>query len=149
MTAPFIMREQYRCCGSLEGRIETVNGQDCVYCLACGSYKYNAPKSETGRAQRSLRSRPDIRPKVKARILLRDKASCVLCHRDDVRLDVGHLISVEDGRQLGLTDDELYNDENLAAMCAECNSGLSKTTVSLRFLVRLLQARLLLQGGAE
>lgn len=141
MTASIDMRKLCPCGGSA-GRIEERNGQDCVYCLDCGAYQYNAPRTETGREQRSLRSRPAIAPSKRARILERDNYTCVLCHRTDAPLSIGHLISVESGQQLGLTDTDLYDDENLAAMCAECNAGLSKTPVSLRFLVRALQARL-------
>lgn len=137
----FQMRQRCRC-GNETGRIETKSGQDCVYCLSCGKHCYNAPRTETGRAVRSLRTRPDIKPGQRARILERDNATCVLCHHADRPLDVGHVISVDAGRKLGLTDKELYDDENLAAMCQACNSGLSKSPVSLRFMVALLRARL-------
>lgn len=129
-------------CGNRTGRIETRNGQDCVFCAKCGSYRYCAPKNETGREVRSLRTRPDIKPRQRARILDRDNGTCVLCHRFGVPLDVGHLISVDAGRKLGLDDAELYDDDNLAAMCQSCNSGLSSKPVSLRFAVALLRARI-------
>lgn len=146
MTASLDMRRPCLCGGSL-GRIEERNGQDCVYCLDCGAYQYNAPRTETGREQRSLRSRPAIAPSKRARILERDNYTCVLCGKASsaAHLSIGHLISVESGQQFGLSDADLYDDENLAAMCAECNAGLSKTPVSLRFLVRALQARLTYQ----
>jgi 5-methylcytosine-specific restriction endonuclease McrA len=137
----FQMRAACRC-GNETGRIETKSGQDCVYCLSCGKHCYNAPKTETGREVRSLRTRPDIKPGQRAGILERDNATCVLCHRADVALDVGHLISVDAGEKLGLSKAELYDDENLAAMCQPCNSGLSSTPVSLRFMAALLKARL-------
>lgn len=137
----FQMREACRC-GNETGRIETKSGQDCVYCLSCGRHCYNAPRAETGREVRRLRTRPDIKPGQRARILERDNATCALCHRADLPLDVGHLISVDAGKKLGLDESELYDDENLAAMCQVCNSGLSKTPVSLRFMAALLRARL-------
>jgi hypothetical protein len=37
---------------------------------------------------------------------------------------------------------DLNNDENLAAMCSECNLGLSSKPVSLRLLMSVLTARL-------
>ena len=135
-----ILREPCRC-GNRTGRIETRNGQDCVFCVKCGRHCYNAPRSETGREVRSLRTRPNVKPGQRVRILERDNATCVLCHRSGVPLDVGHLVSVDAGRKLGLTDAELYDDENLAAMCASCNSGLSSRPVSLRFAVALLRCR--------
>lgn len=146
MTATITMRRSC-ICGALTGRVEERNGQDCVFCGECGRYQYNAPRTETGREQRSLRSRPSIPPSKRARILERDNYTCVLCHHVDVPLSVGHLISVESGQDLGLADVDLYDDENLAAMCAECNSGQSKTPVSLRFLAYVLQARLAFQRG--
>ncbi len=65
----------------------------------------------------------------------------MLCHRRGVSLEVGHLISVRDGLRLGLSDAYLFSDENLAAMCASCNSGLGSASVPLRFLVAALRAR--------
>jgi 5-methylcytosine-specific restriction endonuclease McrA len=120
----------------------TVGSQDTVRCAACNRHCYNAPRSETGRPTRSLRTRPTIKPSQRARILLRDNATCVICHRANVPLDLGHLISVHDGPAFGLTEPELFSDENLAAMCDSCNSGLSSATVPLRFLAAALLARL-------
>lgn len=74
---------------------------------------------ETGLEPRSLRTRPTIRPGQRPRILMLHNGTCVLCHRNDLPL-----ISVHDGRELGLADAELDSDENLAAMWAPCNSGV-------------------------
>jgi len=128
-------------CGCLDGTITTKNGQDTVRCARCDRYCYNAPRTETGREPRSLRTRPTIRPSQRARILLRDNGTCILCHRNDVQLDIGHLISVHDGRLMGLSDAQIDDDENLAAMCASCNSGLSSETLPLRMAVTILRAR--------
>ena len=128
-------------CGCLDGTITPKNGQDTVRCARCERYCYNAPRTETGREPRSLRTRPTIRPSQRARILLRDNGTCILCHRNDVQLDIGHLISVYDGRLMGLSDAELGDDENLAAMCASCNSGLSSETLPLRIAATILLAR--------
>lgn len=143
------MREPCPSCGTRTARIETRNGQDCAFCVKCGRHCYNVPRAESGREVRSLRTRPDIKPGQRARILERDNATCVLCHRSGIPLDVGHLISVDAGRKAGLMDAELYHDENLAAMCASCNSGLSKRPVPLRFAVALLRARLTPTSGSE
>jgi 5-methylcytosine-specific restriction endonuclease McrA len=96
-----------------------------------------------------VRTRPTIKPSQKVRILERDNHTCVVCHRDDVPLHVGHLLSVEDGRKVGATDDELFSDENLCAMCAECNLGMSSRTISLRLVAKILRARLRWRDEAE
>jgi 5-methylcytosine-specific restriction endonuclease McrA len=70
-----------------------------------------------------------------------DNSTCVLCHRNDLPLDIGHLISVHDGRALGPTDAELNSDENLTAMCWPCNSGVGSGTLPLRLVVAVLRAR--------
>src|SRR3954468_3197856 len=111
-------------------------GQDTVRCAECDRFCYNAPRSETGREARSLRTRPTIRPSQRTRILMRDKGACVLCHPN-----VGHFISVYDGQKLGLSDGELASDDNLAAMCAACNSGLSTESLPPRLLAAALWAR--------
>jgi len=129
-------------CGSVTGRTETRNGQDCVFCASCGRFQYNRPRDESGRDIRRLRTRPDLKPSQRARVLDRDSGCCVLCHRADLPLDVGHLVSVDDGRKLGMTDAELFDDENLAAMCAVCNSGYSERSVSPRIFAALIRARI-------
>jgi len=129
-------------CGSSEGRVETRNSQDCVFCAGCGRFQYNAPKVETGRAVRSLRTRPDIKPSQRSRIIDRDSGRCVICHHADRNLEVGHLISVDDGKRLGMTEAELYDDENLAAMCSPCNSGYGSMSISPRTMLMLIRARI-------
>ena len=39
--------------------------------------------------------------------------------------------SVHDGHKIGLSDAELGSDDNLAAMCAACKSGLSNESLHL------------------
>lgn len=128
-------------CGNTTGHIDTRNGQDCLFCTKCQKWQYNAPRTETGRPTRSHRTRPDIPATQRARILDRDNATCVVCHRQDTALDAGHLLSVDQGRQLGLTDAELYDDENLAAMCSACNSGYSNRSVNPRLFIAVIRAR--------
>lgn len=85
MNALIEMRSSCRECGGELGRIDTRGGQDVVFCAGCGKWAgYNASKAETGREVRSLRTRGRIKPKQRARILERDNATCVLCHRADV-----------------------------------------------------------------
>lgn len=140
-TAAHVMRAPCRHCGHQKGRLEPTNGQNCVYCLRCGRHAYNAPKTETGEPQRTVRTRPDIKPSKRARILQRDSYRCVLCGHADWPLHIGHCISVEEGLAAGANETELYDDENLAAMCEECNSGLGSGSVDLRLMLRLLRIR--------
>jgi 5-methylcytosine-specific restriction endonuclease McrA len=136
------MRTPCSRCRCADGIIVTKNGQDTVRCAVCDKYAgYNAPRSETGRGRRSLRTRPTIRPSQRTRILVRDNGACVLCHRSDADLEVGHLISVHDGNLLGMSESELASDDNLAAMCASCNSGLSSESLPPRLLAAALWAR--------
>jgi 5-methylcytosine-specific restriction endonuclease McrA len=135
------MRSPCPRCDGLIGIIATRNGQDTVRCEDCGGFCYNAPRSETGRETRSLRTRPTIKTSQRTRILVRDNSTCLLCHRGDVPLDVGHLISVHDGHALGLSDADLNSDENLAAMCSACNSGLSSRSLPPRLLAAALWAQ--------
>lgn len=130
------MRQPCRYCGHELGVIDTRGGQDTVWCARCEQYAgYNAPRTETGRPRRSLATRPGISVSQRTRILLRDNRACFLCHRRDVPLDVGHMVSVHDGRKWGLPESELFGDDNQIAMCAACNSGLRRATIPWRFLV--------------
>ena len=135
------MRRPCSLCDGTHGTVETKNGQDVVNCAFCGRYQYNRPKTESGRETRTVRTRPNIKPSKKARVLERDNARCIFCHRADVPLHAGHLISVADGERLGMTEDEIYADENLAAMCDECNIGLGSLTVNPRLIIQAIRAR--------
>ena len=128
-------------CGCTDGTITTKGGQDTVRCAQCDRYCYNAPRRETGREPRVLRTRPQIRPSQRARILMRDNWACVMCHRTDVDLDAGHLVSDHDGRLLGMSEAELQGDDNLAAMCSVCNSGWSDQTVPPRLVAAAIMAQ--------
>ena len=128
-------------CGGAQGRITTAGGQDCVYCL-CGEFQYNAPKTETGRKQRSVSTVHEaLRSKDRARILMRANGRCEMCgcRRD---LTAGHLLSVVRGLELGMTDAQINSDENLAAMCPECNLGVGREPVPARFVMALVLARI-------
>jgi hypothetical protein len=92
------MRKPCPKCRWTVGLITTRSGQDTVWCERCSGYCYNAPRSETGRAVRSLRTRPGVRPSQRNRVLVRDGFACVMCHRANVELEVGHIVSVRDGR---------------------------------------------------
>jgi hypothetical protein len=96
---------------------------------------------ETGQAQRSVTTvHNGVRPKQRARILLRANGLCELCGARST-LHVGHLISVADGLGEGLSEFTLNHDENLAALCEECNLGLGRISVTARLLVGLILRR--------
>lgn len=140
-------------CGSSVGRIIVKSGQNCVYCKGCDKYAgFNAPKSDTGEGTRSVRSRESRRPSDRARVLLRDGYRCVLCGRtqtDGINIQEGHIVSVDAGKRIGLTDDELNDDENLAAMCEECNLGIGKQPLPLRTAIAILRARISWRNAQE
>lgn len=128
-------------CGGAAGRIETRNGQDCVFCLDCSRFQYNAPRVETGREVRTVSTvHGGITSRRRARILLRANAHCELCGKSG-NLHVGHLLSVKDGLRMQLTEVEINDDENLAALCDECNLGLGEETVPLRLAVAIVMTR--------
>lgn len=133
-----VMRQACAGCSATEGRIETRNGQDCVFCAGCGRFCYNAPKAETGRAVRPT-SRTSIKPSKRARILARDGWRCIVCgQRDD--LDIGHLLSVADAAAVGAAE-LVDTDDNLATMCRECNLGIGRRSVEPRLVAMVLRAR--------
>jgi hypothetical protein len=139
-------------CGFEAGYTLERNGQDVAYC-ECGTYQgYNASRSETGRAVRTLASRPTIKPSKRSRVLDDFGHRCVSCGAapPDVRLDLAHLISREDAERLGFLDDVIDSEWNLAPMCAECNSGQRvHGTHSLILIYRCLQIRERRQTGGE
>ena len=112
-----------------------------MYCIGCGRFLYNAPKTETGEAQRSVTTvHNGIKPKQRARIILRALGRCELCGSTK-NLHIGHLLSVTDGLALGLTEAQLNDDANLSAMCEECNLGIGKDSVTARLYAALLNRR--------
>lgn len=78
----------------------------------------------------------------RARILGRDGNRCQWCRAEDRPLHVGHIISVEAGLTFGLSDEEINHDENLVAMCDECNLGMGAEPMPLRAAIALLRARI-------
>jgi 5-methylcytosine-specific restriction endonuclease McrA len=115
------MRAPCAKCGCAVGRIYAKGSQDCVYCLECGAFQYNAPRTETGKEVRTLQTIRGIPPSQRSRILERAHGRCELCgSRND--LTIAHILSVKDGFDF-LTDVHLNSDDNLMALCAECNSG--------------------------
>lgn len=153
MLNTFEMRQSCPRCRGPYGRVEKRNGQACVFCATpgCGAWVYNAPRTETGEKPRSVSTVHDgIKPKARARIILRANGHCELCGADASvsPLHVGHLISVQDGVAEGLTDEQINHQENLAAMCDQCNLGLGDTSVPLRMLYRITALRLAIRRAS-
>ena len=137
------MRKPCSQCGHEFGRIEERGAQDCVFCSGCGKFQYNAPRVETGKAVRSVRTVHNISPSQRARILVvRANGRCEICGASDKELHVGHLLSVDAGLKMGLTEAELNDDENLASMCAQCNLGIGRNPVPLRLVLGIQMARM-------
>lgn len=141
MMTNVVMRKPCSQCDSTHGRIETRNGQDCVLCGDCGRWQYNAPKTETGRAVRSVSTTHEaIKSAQRWRVIQRDGAKCVICgKRGD--LQVSHVVSVLSGHQAGMSDVEINSDENLIAACPECNLGMGSEPIPLRIMLPILLAR--------
>lgn len=132
-------REPCPKCGGYRAFLQRRGGQNTVWCVYCNIHLYNAPKTETGERRRTVATvRRRIRPSQQARIFDRDHGRCVLCGRGDENLTIGHLLSIEDGLELGATEDELHDDANLAAMCEACNLGLGKRSVSAPTYARIM-----------
>lgn len=128
-------------CPCREGVLRTSGNQDTVRCAGCGLFLYNAPKTETGRAERTVTTvHNGIKPKQRARVLMRDAGRCRLCKAEGVPLHVGHILSVERGLAQGLTEAQLNSDSNLLALCDQCNLGMSKSPMPLWLVVGLLVA---------
>ncbi len=136
---PHRLREPCRACGERErGQIKESGGQDVVRCASCGAWVYNAPRAETGRPQRSKRARPTLGPKRRMRILRRDEFMCQIprCPNTDSPVEVGHIVSIAEGRRAGegrielpVLDRILNSDHNLQAQCEVCNSGLGERSL--------------------
>ena len=119
------LRETCGWCGCSTGHIITKGMQDVVYCDNCDRYQYNAPRLETGRAQRSLTTRPGVPPSMRARIFDRFGHACIDCggRPPEVRLELDHVIPRELAAEHGMLDELIDSEWNLAPACAECNSG--------------------------
>lgn len=130
-------------CGSEIGFITEVGAQDVVRCLKCERHCYNAPRTETGKAVRTVTTvHNGVKPKLRSKILERDGACCVLCKASDRPLHVGHVVSVDAGMAIGLSDAEINDEENLIALCDECNLGQGSQPISLSLAIRILKARI-------
>lgn len=137
------MREPCKWCGEPErGRVRESGGQTVILCAECRKAVYNAPKRETGKPQRNVKSRPDLKQGQRERILERDGGECRWCHRRDVILHVSHALSVKDALEIGIPEEVYMDDANLYAACEECNLGIGSRSMEARIFLALIQNRL-------
>lgn len=145
---PYAPRSPCTRCGCAQAFIAPSGGQDVVRCWDCGGAMYCAPKTETGKRTRSVSTvHRGIRPHVRARILARATGRCEMCGARGGVMHVGHLIAVAVGLNVGMTDRELNDDENLAALCEECNLGQGTEPMPLRLAIAILRARIAWSGA--
>jgi hypothetical protein len=138
----FQMRAPCKQCGHEAGRIVERGSQDTVRCLQCDAFAYNAPRTETGNAVRSISTtHAAIKPGVRYRVLERANGHCELCRVTGRILHVAHFLSVKDGHGQNLTDAEINSEHNLCAMCEECNLGGAANTVPVWLAAAIVRAR--------
>lgn len=139
-------------CGSTDGYVTGVNGQDVGRCIGCDRYVKCVPRTETGKAARTIATLHRIPPSQRARVIERATGRCELCGAGGL-LHVGHILSVRDGlvaiEDGLLTERELRSDDNLVCSCEACNSGFGRRSLPVRLLVALLRARLASAGGSS
>lgn len=140
------LRDACKHCGAANGslgRIVERGFQDTVRCGKCDAFLYNAPRVETGRAQRSVTTiHNGVKPAQRNRILERDGHRCACgASGDDAKLSIDHILSVKDGLAEGFTETELNDDVNLMTLCAECNAGKGERSRSLRWFMQVLLRR--------
>ena len=136
------MRAPCRECGEPNGVREMKGRQDTVRCASCGRFQYNAPRVETGAPTATVRSREDISPGLRSRVLERCDNACWECGRRPpaVILHVGHLISVDDAKANGWADEQANHPLNLIAACEECNLGRGKRSFPPQSAIRYAMA---------
>ncbi len=145
VTAPYTMREPCRWCMRedgmpvMEGYVTHVSGQDVVRCMKCNRQTYNAPKAETGKPQRVVRSREDLGFGQRERVLQRDNSTCLDCGRRPpvVILHVAHMVSVSACKEHGFTDVDYNDDDNLYAACEECNLNRGGKSLASPEMIRI------------
>lgn len=136
-----VMRKPCAKCGCGEGNITETGAQDVVRCASCHAFAYNAPRTETGKAVRSVQTtHAAIKPALRARVIERDCGHCVACG-SVTNLHVGHVVSVADGHDLGLSDADINSTENLVTLCAECNLGWGQRSMRVNLYVAILIRR--------
>jgi len=120
------------------GYIAETKGRSIVHCETCNRALHVAANPDPIKPERKTHDK--ISPSQRARVLMRDR-HCVFCGRGE-NLQVGRLLSMAVGIKAGLTEAQLDDDENLAAMCGECNLGMADLEMPLWIVVPILRARM-------
>lgn len=149
--AAYTMREPCKWClkdgfTHTEGYVKSSGGQDVVRCSRCGRQCYNAPKTETGKAVRHIRSRVDLKPGQRERILERDNGFCLMCGRSASQgsiMHIGHMFSVADCIADGYGPEVYNDDDNLYSSCEECNLEQGARSLAPQVVCRLIAARIM------
>lgn len=100
------------------------SGQDTLRCFQCGQPLGNLAKRFSGLPQRSIKSRPEIDPALRAEILEKYGSRCLMCNRtpeDGVVMHVAHFLSIDDCKTNGVPEDAWNAEYNLCVLCEECN----------------------------
>jgi hypothetical protein len=50
---------------------------------------------------------------------------------------------------MGLSEADLFDDENLLVLCSECNAGQGRETLPLRFMATILRVRIACRRNAS
>lgn len=143
------MRQCCPDCGEAAGILVATNGQNVVRCVTCDRFCYNAPKAETGEAARSV-SRTWLKPSQKYRILSRDGFRCRFCGID-LQVSghhIDHMVSVKDCMAAGMIELDFNSDDNLIALCEECNLGKGSDSLHPRLLAIALRCARRKSGAA-
>lgn len=154
---PWTLRDPCKQCGSTDGVVAKSGPQNVARCAKCNTFAYCVPKQETGEERRTVRSRADIPPSTRARILERDGFKCAACGRgpqQGVLLHVGHMLSVEDAAKLKadgvpVRDDDLDSDYNYVTVCEEDNLGAAGRSYWLRTAYFILRANVERDRGSK
>lgn len=102
------------------------------FCSDCDRYHAWYPKDELGLATRKTRRDHLLGNSAWMRCLERHAYSCVACHRKDLPLHQGHLISKAEGAAAGIPNHILDDEVNIAPFCEVCNSGLGGHSAGIR-----------------
>lgn len=141
---PWPLEKQCRECGAEPGSpgfIRKSGDQNCLYC-SCGKYNYyNVPKAKTGEPVNHIKTRADLKPGQRTRILERDGAACLLCKRSDTPLHIAHVLSVHDIKQHNIINIAENDDANLFVCCQECNLDMRERSVEAQIFLHLIAVR--------
>ncbi len=144
-----------KACGSNDGILYPHGQHMRLDCAQCGAYVKFVRLADLGMATRTVRTRADIKPSTRARILERDNYACSGCGAKATAvfpLHVGHMLSVEDATALradgvDVRDDDLDSDFNYVTTCSECNSGQEGRSLLLRTAYFILRANIRRAGN--